>query len=295
MPAVAWLFSFGDQGGPVMSLHVSPSYSGFASRLPAGEVIAPGLLEGIASHFGREETGPVEDRLSIRLDTLGMVIALSRPSEGAPPAARVALGAKVAGEGGIRLEADHPGMAHGSSLQHSASEDPVVRSCSQALEQLKGRADESAGIYADALRLAIVTRLLGLRTHPAAELPSAEPAGEPVRSGLPKWRLKRVMAYVDANIGEAITLAGMAAAAGLSRMHFAAQFRIATGIRPHEYVMRRRIERAQAMLLETRTSLVEIALSVGFQTQAHFTTVFRRFVGDTPNQWRCANCRNGQG
>lgn len=72
-------------------------------------------------------------------------------------------------------------------------------------------------------------------------------------------------------------------------MHFAAQFRVATGMRPHEYLLRQRIERAQKMLVETRDSLVEIALGVGFQTQAHFTTVFRRFVGDTPYQWRCAN------
>jgi AraC-like DNA-binding protein len=43
------------------------------------------------------------------------------------------------------------------------------------------------------------------------------------------------------------------------------------------------------MLAETETSLVEIALSVGFQTQAHFTTVFKRFVGVTPHRWRTRN------
>jgi AraC family transcriptional regulator len=71
-------------------------------------------------------------------------------------------------------------------------------------------------------------------------------------------------------------------------MHFAAQFRLATGIRPHEFVLRRRVARSQQLLAETHATLVEIALSVGFQTQAHFTTVFKRFVGDTPRQWRCA-------
>ena len=53
-------------------------------------------------------------------------------------------------------------------------------------------------------------------------------------------------------------------------------------------VLRLNEERLE-LLLETRDPLVEIALAVGFQTQAHFTTVFRRFVGDTPYQWRCAN------
>jgi AraC family transcriptional regulator len=101
-----------------------------------------------------------------------------------------------------------------------------------------------------------------------------------------KWRLMRVLTYIDANIGGPITLANLAATAGLSRMYFARQFRAATGIRPHEYVLRKRIERARQMLAETSDALVDVALSVGFQTQAHFTTVFKRIVGNTPCQWR---------
>ena len=62
-------------------------------------------------------------------------------------------------------------------------------------------------------------------------------------------------------------------------MHFAAQFRSATGLRPHEFLLRRRIDHAQRLLAEPGTRLVDVALSVGFQTQAHFTTVFKRFVG----------------
>ncbi|MEW6148553.1 MAG: helix-turn-helix transcriptional regulator, partial [Pseudomonadota bacterium] len=85
-----------------------------------------------------------------------------------------------------------------------------------------------------------------------------------------------------------ITLEHLAAVAGLSRMHFAAQFRAAVGMRPHEYLLKCRIERAQELLKQGDVSLVDTALTVGFQTQAHFTTVFKRFVGDTPYQWRSA-------
>ncbi|MFG1397991.1 helix-turn-helix domain-containing protein [Roseixanthobacter pseudopolyaromaticivorans] len=109
------------------------------------------------------------------------------------------------------------------------------------------------------------------------------------RCGLPQWRLKRVVAYVETHLAEPVTLADMAGAAGLSRMHFAAQFRATTGQRPHEYLLARRIARARGLLLETGESVVQIALGVGFQTQAHFTTVFRRFVGETPYRWRCAH------
>jgi len=69
-------------------------------------------------------------------------------------------------------------------------------------------------------------------------------------------------------------------------MHFAAQFRVATGTRPHDFVLHRRIERAQEMLRDRSLALVDIALCVGFQTQAHFTTVFKRFTGVTPHRWR---------
>jgi AraC-like DNA-binding protein len=103
---------------------------------------------------------------------------------------------------------------------------------------------------------------------------------------LQKWRMKAVVDYVDSHLSSRITLATMAAAAGLSCMHFAAQFRAATGTRPHDYVLRRRIERAQALLRDSEIVLVDIALSVGFQSQSHFTTVFKRFVGETPHRWR---------
>ncbi len=59
-------------------------------------------------------------------------------------------------------------------------------------------------------------------------------------------------------------------------------------MRPHQYLLRRRIERAEALLKEAEISLVEVAVTVGFQTQAHFTAVFKRFAGDTPYQRRNA-------
>jgi AraC-like DNA-binding protein len=105
-------------------------------------------------------------------------------------------------------------------------------------------------------------------------------------AALPKWRLMRVLTYIETNIGGPITLANLAATAGLSRMYFAKQFRATTGFRPHEYVLRKRVERAQQLLATTSDALVDIALTVGFQTQAHFTTVFKNITGSTPYQWR---------
>lgn len=106
------------------------------------------------------------------------------------------------------------------------------------------------------------------------------------RGGLPQWRLQRVVDVIEARIDHPLTLADLAACAGLSRMHFAAQFRLAMSVTPHDYVVCRRIEHARRLLRETNLPLAQIALAVGFQSQAHFTTVFRRQLNETPWRWR---------
>jgi AraC family transcriptional regulator len=171
--------------------------------------------------------------------------------------------------------------------------DPVMRRLADALAAAEATPDHYSAICADALRLAIWTRKFSRQPgcglpDPAASAGVVEnPAGRNVRS-LQKWRLKRVLQYVDDHLAAKITLNDLATVAGLSRMHFAAQFRAAVGMRPHQYLLKRRIERAEELLKQAEVSLVEIALTVGFQTQAHFTTVFKRFAGDTPYQWRSA-------
>ncbi len=158
-------------------------------------------------------------------------------------------------------------------------QDAVIERLAHALLRVED-AGEFGRLYAETLGLAIVSRLLGRRNGSAPG-----PAGTGV-APLPKWRLRRVLQFVDANLDQPVSLADLAEVAGLSRMHFAAQFRAATGFRPHEYMLRRRIEQAQDRLASTDATLVEVALSVGFRTQAHFSTVFKRFVGATPQEWR---------
>jgi AraC family transcriptional regulator len=150
----------------------------------------------------------------------------------------------------------------------------VLRTAGIDIRELDGSSDSAA-------RRAIVTSLV-------ETLVPSVPQTEKKRAvaALPKWRLMRVLRYIETNIGQPITLANLAATAGLSRMYFAKQFRATTGIRPHDFVLRKRVERAQQLLATTSDALVDVALSVGFQTQAHFTTVFKNIVGSTPYQWR---------
>jgi AraC-like DNA-binding protein len=157
--------------------------------------------------------------------------------------------------------------------------DPEIERLALALVRPVPAGNAIAGLYCEGLGSAILARVFAR----AVQGPLSGPAAA---GGLVRWRLKRVTDYVDSNFAEPLRLADLARCAGLSRMHFAAQFRAATGLRPHEYVLRRRIERARELLRDPSVPLVEVALSVGFQTQAHFSTVFRQLVGETPGRWR---------
>jgi len=136
-------------------------------------------------------------------------------------------------------------------------------------------------LYADSVCNAVLARLLSLSRQ-------TEVLERRRVSGLAKWRLKRALDFVEARYADPVTLCDMAAATGLTRMHFAAQFKAAMGLRPHEYLLRRRIDHAQEMLVRTGMSVVDIALAVGFQTQSQFTTVFKRFTGKPPHAWRAS-------
>jgi AraC family transcriptional regulator len=162
--------------------------------------------------------------------------------------------------------------------------DPVVERLGRALLESDCVGGSLGQLYLDCVSTAIVARLLA----------SSCRSGPPERSkpvGLAKWRLKRAIDYIEDRLAEPVSLADISSVTGLSRMHFAAQFKAATGLRPHEYLLRRRIERAQEMLVRAGASVVDVALAVGFDSQSHFTGVFKRFVGQPPHAWRQSHSR----
>jgi AraC-like DNA-binding protein len=147
---------------------------------------------------------------------------------------------------------------------------------------------ELVRLYSHFLCVAILARIGGSRAIGRRHLARRRIAA------LPKWRFTRVAQYIGDHMEDSINLADLARAAGLTRMHFAAQFRATVGVSPHEYLLRRRIERAQTLLQDPKQRLVDVALSVGFQAQPHFTTVFRRFVGVSPHRWRLSQGVEGR-
>ncbi|WP_262028054.1 helix-turn-helix transcriptional regulator [Microvirga sp. Mcv34] len=158
-----------------------------------------------------------------------------------------------------------------------------------ALEQAHASDCTLKAILADAIQMVLGSS--ETRSHDNAAHPSTDLGGK----GLSKWRLSRVDRYIREHLHRNITLPELALAAGLSRMHFAKQFKAAMGRRPHDYVLGKRIELAKSLMLNPDVPLVDVAMNSGFQSQSHFTTVFRRLVGETPHRWRCARTAVPQG
>ena len=108
------------------------------------------------------------------------------------------------------------------------------------------------------------------------------------RGGLAGGTLRRVRAYIDGHIGEHISLDELAREAGVSRFHFARQFRLSTGESAMEYLRRIRIERSKSILQTHVSTIAEVAARLGFSDQSHFTRIFGRLVGVSPGSFaRC--------
>jgi len=107
-------------------------------------------------------------------------------------------------------------------------------------------------------------------------------------SALPLPALRRVLNRIEQSFRSDLSLTSLAAESGYSRGHFVKMFRKATGVTPHHYVLRRRVEHARFLLKEKEPGvrLIDVAALCGFSSQAHMTQVFRQFVGVTPGDYR---------
>jgi AraC family transcriptional regulator len=114
------------------------------------------------------------------------------------------------------------------------------------------------------------------------------PASERVTftGGLSARKLRRVTDFIAENYDHEIKLVELARVAGMSSFHFAREFKKSTGITPHQYLIKYRIERAKSLLARDDLPLTEVGLRSGFSHQSHFTRLFRRITGTTPHSYR---------
>ena len=143
------------------------------------------------------------------------------------------------------------------------------------LSDVVNDADPSTQLYGDGLTAAIAARLF---TDPATSGTDAK--------GLAPWQLRRVVAYLDAQLPQRVDLADLAALAGLSQSHFSRAFKASTGMALYRWQLDARIRHAQALLIDTHASLDQVAEATGFADAVHFGRTFRKLTGATPAAWR---------
>lgn len=174
----------------------------------------------------------------------------------------------------VERQADHP-LAEGALERFEVADAAFEPLAVLLIRELQGLEPRSR-LFIESLEAAFAAALFrSLGSRPAR-----------FQGGLTNRALGRVVGYLEAELPNEVRLGDLARVAGLSRTHFATAFRRSTGLPPHRWLMKRRIERAQEMLLGTDRPITEIAHSCGFASSAHFAAAFRNSLGVTPSRWR---------
>ena len=134
-------------------------------------------------------------------------------------------------------------------------------------------------LYFDSLAMAVAARLV--RCHSSI---SREPRR--LNGRISERRLRQVLSYIEDNLNLNLTLGDIAGVTGLSVSHFKSLFRESVGLPAHQYVIRRRVERAKDLLREGKLSISQVAFETGFAHQSHLARHMRRVLGVSPKNLR---------
>ncbi len=166
-------------------------------------------------------------------------------------------------------------------LHSSMTNDPIFEASGRSLLRAYNAGAPDFYAQASANWLAAYL-LLGSRKAPAWHRDLS-------RERIADYRLKRVIEYIEANVAKKLDLAALSKEAGVSPFHFSALFSKAVGTTPRRYVQDFRMQIARTMLVSTRKTVFEIALSTGYSSAAHFGSMFRQDCGQTPTEYRATH------
>jgi AraC family transcriptional regulator len=154
-------------------------------------------------------------------------------------------------------------------------DDPGMIALAELIAAECGSEEPLHDLYGDGLTLALLIQVLRIA-----------PAADRKRSKLAQWQMRRVTEFMAENCLRTIRLEELAEITGLSQSYFSHAFKASTGLPPHQWQMRARMQRVTQLLADGSQSLTEIAAETGFADPAHFTRMFRRQFGISPSQWR---------
>jgi AraC family transcriptional regulator len=160
-----------------------------------------------------------------------------------------------------------------------AMRDPLLEQLALTLYRELTHSHLNNRLYLESLQNLVAVHLL--RHHCSTQVLDTLVAGK-----LSKTKLHQIIDYIQVNLERNIGLEEFAEMTQLSSHHFGKLFKQSMGVPLHRYVLKCRIERAKELLVNTQLSMAEIAQTVGFYDQSHFTNVFRRQTNLTPRQYR---------
>jgi AraC family transcriptional regulator len=159
--------------------------------------------------------------------------------------------------------------------------DPLIQQIGLALKSEFESGGVDSCLYAESMATALSAHLL--RKYSAHK-----PVIRDYTGGLPKYKLQKAIAYINSNLDQNLALAELAAVVEMSPHYFASLFKQSTGLAPHQYITQCRVERAKLLLAKRELGILEICQQIGFQSQSHFTSVFRKYTATTPKAYRDA-------
>lgn len=160
-------------------------------------------------------------------------------------------------------------------VPHFATPDPLVHQLGLSLKTVLEQNLSGSRLYAE-------TTAAMLSVHLLQHYSQRKPEFKDYTDGFPRTTLRQVIEYIHAHLDQELGLAELAAIAHLSPYYFTRLFKQSTGVTPHQFVIRCRVERAKALLLAGKGSIAEIAQQVGFANQAHLNVHIKRLLGVTP-------------
>ena len=157
--------------------------------------------------------------------------------------------------------------------------DPLIQQIALALKTELESGEVDSRLYAESMATALSAHLL--RRYSTKQLVIRDYTG-----GLPNYKLREAIAYINNHLDQDLSLTQLATLVQMSPYYFATLFKKSTGLAPHQYVSKCRIEKAKQLLKNRELTIIEICQLVGFQTQSHFTRVFRKHTATTPKAYR---------
>ncbi|HEX4410910.1 MAG TPA: AraC family transcriptional regulator [Xanthobacteraceae bacterium] len=178
---------------------------------------------------------------------------------------------EMADEAGIR-------RVKGLHAPNFGDRDLVLFGLAQALAGAMEQPGEATALFSDCIALAFFAHIVRIY--------GGLPIKHFARGGLAPRQLRCACEFMDDNLSGDPSIAEVADECGLSSSYFSRAFKRETGLSPHRWLMRRRVERAKELLRDSDMQLVEITQVCGFVDQSHFARVFSKIDGSSPGRWR---------